>query len=395
MNTNLKKILIILVIILILALIAFLVYNFFFKKPSGETPAGGGGLPAGGGGGTGGTGAGGEGGEGEITPGPELKIKAISTEKVLAPTLSADKTKAIFYSQDNGNVWQVSFDGTGLTRMSSTVLDNLAQIIWSPDKKKVISIYKDEEENVSKYSYNYDTGKATSLGAYTGEIAWSSDSNKIAYQYTNDLANQNNISTANADGTNWKNILDTRLKNLNIDWVGSQIAFWEKPSGLAPGSLFLLNPLNKSLDKILSNIYGFSLKWSPIGNKILYSKTNNQGKNIGLYAALKDGSGETGAGISTFAEKCVWASDNRTIFCAIPKSISADYILPDDFYKGVFVSDDDFVKINLDTNEKTNLLEDWERGDGTYDATNLFLSPLEDYLFFVNKLDGLLYSIEL
>lgn len=394
MNTKLKKILIILVIILILALIVFLVYNFFIKKPS-TGPAGGesGQFPAGGEG-TGGTGAGGGGG-GEVTPSPELKIKAISTEKALAPTLSADKTKVIFYSQYNGNVWQVSFDGTGLTRMSSTVLDNLAQIIWSPDKKKVISIYKDVEENIGKYSYNYDTGKATSLGAYIGEIAWSPDSNKIAYQYTNDKTNQNNISTASSDGTNWKNILDTRLKNLNIDWIGSQIAFWEKPSGLAPGSLFLLNPLNKSLDKILSNIYGFSLKWSPIGNKILYSKTNNQGKNIGLYTASKDGSGETGIGISAFVEKCVWASDNRTIFCAIPKSIGADYTLPDDFYKGVFVSDDDFVKINLDTEEKTNLLEDWEKGYGTYDATNLFLSPLEDYLFFVNKKDGLLYSIEL
>ena len=395
MNTNLKKILLILVIILVLALIAFLVYNFFIKKPSDGTTAGGGGQFPAGGGGAGGAGAGGGADGGGVNPSPTLKIKAISTEKVLSPTLSADKTKAIFYSQYNGNVWQVAYDGTGLTRISSAVLDNLAQIIWSPDKKKVISIYKDEEENIGKYSYNYTTGKATSLGAYLGDIAWSFDSNKIAYQYTNDITNQNNISTANADGTNWKNVLDTRLKNLNIDWVGSQIAFWEKPSGLAPSSLFLLNPLNKSLDKILSNIYGLSLKWSPSGNKILYSKTNAEGKNIGLYTASKDGSGEAGVSISTFVEKCVWSQDNRTIFCAIPKNISADSTLPDDFYKGVFVGDDDFVKINLDTGEKTNLLEDWEKGDEAYDAMNLFLSPLEDYLFFVNKKDGLLYSIEL
>ncbi len=391
MNTLLKKILIILVIILILALVALLIYNLFIKKPSGEEDGDGARFP--------------ENGEGEfipdedengeLEPSPTLKIKAISTERVLAPTLSADKTKVIYYSQYNGNVWQSAFDGSGLTRISSVILDNLKEIIWSPDKTKTVSIYQDEKENISKNIYDYNTGEITPLSVNVKEIAWSPGSNKIAYQYTDDITDANNISTANPDGTAWQNIFQVRLKDVGLDWTSSEITFFEKPSGLAQGSLFLLNPLSKTLTKVLSNVYGMAAKWSPQGDKVLFSKTNSSGKNISLYVALKDGSSEANISISGLIRKCAWSLDNRTIFCAVPKNISEAEILPDDFYKGSFVSDDDFWKINLETGVKTILLEPWEKGNGIYDAIDLFLSPLEDYLFFVNKKDGLLYSIEL
>lgn len=391
MNTNLKKILIILVVVLILALIAFLVYNFVFKKPAEET-GGPGQFPEGE---EGGPQAGGQPGKEGAAPVSELKIKAISTERVLAPTLSADKTKIIYYSAENGNVWQVSFDGSDTTRISSAILNNLVKIIWSPDKTKVISIYQDATENITKNIYDYKTGKVSPLGSYIQEIAWSPNNDKIAYQYTNDATNENNISTANADGTKWQNVFQTRMKNVTLDWVGSEISFYEKPSGIAPSSLFLLNPLTKNLTKVLSDIYGLSVKWSPQKNKVLYSKTASNGKNISLYVAKKDGSNEANTAIFTLAEKCVWSQDNRTIFCAIPKNINEAAILPDDFYKGSFTADDEFWKINLETGEKTALIQNWERGYEIYDAADLFLSPMEDYLFFVNKKDGLLYSIEL
>ena len=373
MNTKLKKILIILISVLIVALIGLLIYNLFIE-PSEENGLGAGELPEGE------ESELGPGGEGEeITPKPELKIKAISTERVLSPTLSADNTKVIYYSQYNGNVWQSAFDGSGLMKVSSAALDNLKEIIWSPDKTKVISIYQDEEENISKYSYNYNTGKVFLLDPFIQEIIWSPQSDKIVYQYTNETTDDNNISTANPDGANWQSIFQTRMKNINLSWAGSEITFYEKPSGLIQGSLFILNPLTKNLTKVLSDVYGMAAKWSPQGDKVLYSKTGNQGKNIGLYIAPKDGSREITIGISGLIEKCVWSQDNRTIFCAVSNNIDEAEILPDDFYKGSFISNDEF----------------WKRGDGIYDAVDLFLSPLEDYLFFVSKLDGLLYSIEL
>lgn len=395
MNTLLKKILIVLVIVLILALIALLVYNFFFKKPAEEEEEPGvGELP--------------EGEEGEVIPGeeegerviipePELKIKPISQEKVLAPTLSADKTKVIYYAQRNGNVWQSAFDGTSLIKTSSVVLADLVDIIWSPDKTKVISIYQDTLGTITKFSYDYETNKVSPLNIYVQEIDWSPSSDKILFQYTKEAEDNNHLGISNPDNTEWQNVYEPKMKDTNLNWLGTEteIAFYEKPSGVVTSSLFLFNLVTEESTKVLSEIYGLAVKWSPQGDKFIFTKTNEEGKNLYLRVALKDGSAEANINVSTFVDKCVWSQDNRTVFCAIPKNISGTETLPDDYYKGNFISDDEFWKINLETAENTSLIEPWERTAETYDAIDLFLSPLEDYLFFVNKKDGLLYSIEL
>ena len=388
MNTKLKKILIILIIILIIALAGLMIYNFFIKKPGPEKGEGTGGFP--------------EGEEGgyqpqeqeEFAPQPELRIKAISKKAVISPTLTADKTGVIYY-HTNGEVWKSNFDGSNLSQVSSAVLDNLIKIIWSPDKNKVVSIFEDSVGNVSKYFYNYESGKAILLSKYINYIAWSSDSGQVAYQYQNDFTDENNISTSNPDGSKYAQIFKTRMKDLIVEWPkGTEIFLREKPSGLVQSSLYSLNTLTKSFTKVIADIYGFSIKWSADGNKLLYSQTTANGKNIGIYTAGRSGSNQKSANVSTLAEKCVWAQDPRIIYCAIPKNIEDANILPDDFYKGTFRSDDEFWKINIETGEKTKILDDSEI-TGIYDATDLLLSPQESYLMFVNKKNGLLYSIKL
>jgi len=185
------------------------------------------------------------------------------------------------------------------------------------------------------------------------------------------------------------------MKDLIVEWPkGEEIFLREKPSGLVQSSLYSLSPLTKAFTKNISDIYGFSVKWSPDGSKILYSKTNSNGKNIVVFTADRTGSNQKTANVSTLAEKCVWSQDPRIIYCAVPKNINDANILPDDFYKGIFLANDEFWKINVINGDKTKLLDDSQLIE-IYDATDLFLSSQESYLFFVNKINGLLYVIEL
>lgn len=387
MNTKLKKILIIIITILIIVLIGFLFYNFFIKKPEpieygpGEFPEGEKSefIPE----------------QEEFVPQAEVKIKSISKDPVLSATLKPDKKGVIYYLRSNGNVWQSDFNGDNLFQVSDSVLDNLIKIIWSPDKNKVINIFQDILGNISKYFYSFETGKALPLNKYINYISWSSDSNKIAYQYQNEFTGDNTINIANPDGSSYSVILNTRMKDLIIEWPkGEGIFLREKPSGLVQSSLYSLSPLTKAFAKIISDIYGFSIKWSSNGDKILYSQTDSKGKSITIFTVDRNASNQKSAKISTLAEKCVWSQDSRIIFCAVPKNIKDADILPDDFYKGTFRGDDEFWKINIETNDITKLLDESQLTE-TYDATNLFVSPKEDYLFFINKINGLLYSIEL
>lgn len=387
MNTKLKKVLIIIIIILIVVLIGLLIYSLFIKKPESTTIKPGD-FP--------------ESEEGDIIlneedliPDPETKIGAISREAVLSPTLNSDKNGVIYYVKSNGTIWQSDFDGLNLIQVSEAELTNLVHISWSPNKNKVISFFEDSIGNVVKYFHNHETNEAIPLNKYINQIAWSTDGDKIAYQYQNDFTNENNINTANPDGSKYLTILTTRMKDLAIDWPkGSEVFLREKPSGLAQSSLFSINTLNGSFTELINNIYGFSIKWSSDGKNILYSETNDKGKNINIFIANRSGSNKKSANVSTLAEKCVWSQDPRTIYCAVPININNTNILPDDFYKGTFSGDDEFYKINTDTGEKTKILEDSEMVE-IYDAVDLFLSLEENYLMFINKNNDFLYSIKL
>ncbi len=370
---SLKKILVISIILLILVVGFLVVYNFFLKEeitPS-VTPSA------------------------TTTPTTSLTgpIKAISQEPVLDPIIDGQKVK--YYLKNNGYVFESTFDGLERTRLSPNILSNLLRVFWSSNKDKVIAIFDDKGE-VKKYLYDYQTGKSTLLNQHIQYIAWSPNEDKIAYQYHNSQTEDNNISLANPDGSQWTNIFTTRMKNLIVEWPSSsQISIRTKPSGLAQSVVYTIDLATGDFQKIISETYGLTVLWSPLGNKLLFSETDNQGKNLKLKIADLAKSTVQELDFVTLPEKCVWSQDNRTIFCAVPKTISNLATLPDDYYKRLVSLADDFWAINLDIGEKNQIYIPIDEEEMSYDVQQLLLSPSEDYLLFVNKRDGHLYSLEL
>jgi len=371
---SLKKIFIILIILLILVVGLLVVYNFFIKKeePNGSTITPGTSIPT------------------TLLTGP---IQAISQEPVLDPIIDNQKVK--YYSKNNGYVFESSFNGSEQTRLSSNILLDLLKVLWSPNKDKVIAIFE-KDGLLGKYLYDYDTGVSTSLDRNIRWLAWSPIEDKVVYQYYNPQTEDNNISLANPDGSQWTNILTTRMKNLIVEWPNSeQITIRTKPSGLAQSVVYTIDLATGDFQKIISETYGLTALWSPLGDKLLFSETNNQGKNLKLKIAdlAKSTTGELS--FVTLPEKCVWSQDNRTLFCAVPKNIPDSTTLPDDYYKKQVSFTDEFWAINLDTQETIRIFIPENEGTATYDAKQLLLSPLEDYILFINQKDDLLYSLEL
>ncbi len=390
---NAKRLFIIAAILLVLVAVTLIVFNVFFKGPApAESP--GGALPSalpgeapGTTGGTGGTGT------GAVTQPTTLKIKPISKEKILAPTIGTNGKTVKYYTQASGNIFESDFNGGNLKKISSVTLNNLIKAIWSPDKEKVIGIFTDKDK-IKKYVYNYSIGQSSLLNERIGYIAWSPDSKKIAYQFSDVSGEQNNISTADPDGTNWKNIFKTRLDNLIVEWPSQEkISLRQPPSGLAQGILYAVDSVSGDFNKILSDLFGLNAKWSPKADKILYSTTDERGRNPQINLADGKGANFKDLKMSGIVDKCVWGNDDRTIYCALPQEISDYAVWPDDYYKGLMVLADDFYKINLETNEKIKIIGSTDQI--SIDAQELFLSPKEDYLFFINRIDGLLYSLKL
>jgi len=186
------------------------------------------------------------------------------------------------------------------------------------------------------------------------------------------------------------------MKNLIVEWPSSgQVAIRTKPSGLAQSIVYTIDLATGDFQKIINETYGLTVLWSPLGDKMLFSETDNRGKNLKLKIADFNKSTIQELNFVTLPEKCVWSQDNRTVFCAIPKTISSLAALPDDYYKRLVAFADDFWRINLDIGEKAEIYIPTDEEAMSYDAQQLLLSPLEDYLLFVNKRNGRLYTLEL
>lgn len=326
-------------------------------------------------------------------PTPASKINIISQEKVFWPVLS-DDGKKILYFQANGNLFESDFQGKEIKKVSSLVLKNLIKVLWSPgNKEKIIAIFN-EEGLAKKYLYNYKTGLSIGLNENIRWINWSPDGKKIVYQFRDSKTDTNTISVANPDGSNWKNIFKTRVEDLIVDWPAKdKVSIQTRPSGLSQGFLYAINPDNGDFKKILSDFYGLNVKWSPRGDKILFNNTDQNNGNLALSISDANGENIKKLDFSTIIEKCVWAQDNRTLFCAVPQNLSTNAVWPDDYYKGKVVVKDDFYQINIETDSKTKIINSDETV--SYDGQELFLSPKEDTLFFVNRRDGQLYVVKL
>lgn len=367
-----KKLIIILSLLAALIAIVYLVYIFFFRPASPSEPN-----------------------SQEVTASEKKQvIFPLSQEPVLSPTINSSGNKVRYYSKNNGNIYEVNFDGTGLSRISASNLAGLLNIIWSPDKEKVIGLFQ-KGDQIQKYLHNYQAGQSILMNSNINQIAWSPDGKKIALQTFNSETQTNTISISNADGSDLKDVFSTRLKDFILEWPTiDKISLRTKTSGLSDGLVLMVNPDNGSFSKVLGNIFGLNIMWSPLGNSLLYSSTTTDGKNPSLFLADQTGQTKKSIGFATLIEKCVFSQDNRTLFCAIPQTLSENAVWPDDYYKGMTTTADNFLKIDLEASQSSSIFSP-NANDKTYDATGLFLSPKEDYLFFINKKDGLVYSIKL
>ncbi|MFC1700942.1 hypothetical protein ACFLZ0_02295 [Patescibacteria group bacterium] len=377
---SLKKILIILIIVTTIIIGSLLLYDFFFQETPkieeqfvkdntiiiGENE----------------------------TSLSSIKINLISKEPILSPIADGNLVK--YYSALSGNVLQSNFDGSEQFIISSDTLTNLLKTKWSPiDKNKVISFFKQKDEQIKKYFYNFKSKESAMLEKNISSVDWSPTEDKIVYQYFDIQSGLNNINIANPDGSDWNSILQTRIKDIIVEWPSSnQIIIRTKPSGLAKSVIYTINPSGENFRKLIDNTYGLTTLWSPQGDKLLFSETNSQGENLKLNLFNTNDYTIRELDFITLPEKCVWSQDNITAYCAVPTIIADKAVLPDDYYKDLLEFTDFFYKINLNTGQKSLLAKSDILSIGI-DASQLLLDNQENYLIFVNKKDGLLYSLEL
>lgn len=374
MTQRAKKILKIASVVLIIIFIGLLVYYFFFKQKPPKVP------PI---------------GEGELPPvteegvlGTKPRLIALTDEAVLGASLTNDSK--INYIAWDGTVNQIDFSGENKEKLGLVAAERIGEVVFSKDGSK-LALRQTLPSGQNRYLV-FDAAKSIlkSLPQNSIFVAFSpnTDEDRLIYGLLEGVNTR--LISSNIAGSQTQTIASVKIPDLATEWTHKDfLTLKTKPSGLAYGLLYTLDLKTKKLQRVFGNVYGLTSLFSPSHTKILYSQTSDRGFDYKLAALSLNQKQSRELNIFTLPEKCVFAKDDRTLFCAAILN-QEDRIMPDDYYKGLVDSDgNDIIKLNLDTRLQETVIH------ANTDAVDLFLSPDEAYLFFINKIDGRLYRLTL
>lgn len=338
--------------------------------------------------------------EGENNPPPSDKIIEFSSEPALGATVAYDKTGVKYYHRDTGNVYQALLDGSSRKVVSTAVLKDLIDVKWSPAKDQVITMYKDASFPHQKkfVFFDYSTKKATVLNKNISDLVWLPSGSQIAYHYFDADSNTGSISTSLPDGTEWKKVMDLNIRDVVLNEVPEQakISFHLKPTSYRESSLQTISTLGGDPVTVLNDKFGLGVKWSPDGTKALVAITKERASNkitLGVVDVSENYEFKE-LNIETTIDKAVWAADSESIYYALPEAIPDESVMPDDYISKNIRTADTFWRVNMRDRKKDQLTFK-DDSKIIYDATNLFLSPKIDKVFFTNRDDGKVYYVKI
>lgn len=324
------------------------------------------------------------------------KMSALTDESVLAPTLNEDSSALKYYSKKDQGFYELSFDGKIRTLILKKELPEAADILWSPAKNQALFKIPSDSSGLQTIFFDFSTQKEVHLSEKLSNPVWQ-NANKIIYRYSDPAKKELTLNVSNPDGSDWK-----KLTNLEFSQVFSaslpqsgSISFWKAPDAYEESILYSVSPISAEKKIIFQGKFGANFLWNSEGTLALVNHPMEKaGKKMQLAIINNNGGEYKNLEIPTFISKCAWSKDSKTVYYALPGSIPDNSILPNDYYSQKFFTTDTFWKVNVLTGEKTRLI-DLNKISAQVDAKNLFLSPDESLLFFVNRVDGKLYQISL
>lgn len=319
-----------------------------------------------------------------LSPAPEIsKITQVISNRVLGFALSG--ANMFYYDEDQGGFYQRP-QGDGEARIyGQGKFTQVKNVIWSPDKTQAIMIFNNDDY----YHFNPASGVSTKLAPKISNLSWIQDGKRIFYQW-NQTEGASELIVAEPDGNNWAKIRDLGYNQILLGSspkADGPIAMAQNYGyGEGRNAYPIFNDGAAGAAIKLSN-YGEKAKWSRSGERILYEATDPDTFDNYLWVVDFTGTNNYNLGVKSFVEKCVWNKLDAKIFCAVPsQALGAKAEVTD-------ASIDNFWEINTKTGEKRKVYDESE-SDAKFDATNLWLSPNEDKLYFTDEAGGV-YALRL
>jgi hypothetical protein len=325
----------------------------------------------------------------QLPPLAEKKLKILSDQPIFDYWVYATGTQAeIFYLNQDGQIFKIKKDGED-EAVAVELMENLQSVKSSADGKYVLIKFGDR--NFTEFAiFNGESKIFQMLPENTSAAAFSPDGKQIAY------LDKTGLFIKDLEGAKPKvsKILSFNQKDHNLEWILPEIVvLTPKPSAFANSSIWSLNIKNKTF-QLLSPIEfeGLFVKWSVdpgVKNKLgLQFNSRLEGREGSLILINEKGEKQANLNFLTLPDKCYFSEPQ--IYCAVPSEIPAQTVLPDDYLKRAFYSNDFIYQIDIAQNSFTEILS---AGDPVIDAVGLRF--IEGKLLFINRYDNKLYQLDL
>jgi hypothetical protein len=345
-----------------------------------------------------------------IAPLPVLRVLSATPIGGYGASTTATTTTVRWIDRGRGNIYEARGDLSDITTISNTLLPRVYESIWNKNNTSFIGQYLDDSNNSTTIIANVLKRATASTTAQISETAYelkgkTVSGNIIAIETSPKrdrvliVNNENNHAVgyiSNFDGSKQTQLFDLPFNQIKAEWPEENtIAITTKASSNYSGYLYFINVKTGASKKIIGDIQGLITKVSKDATKVLYSSAT--GNNDLIKTAIYDIKSQktTDVIFRTLADKCVWSSKfKEQVYCGVPSKIITS-VYPDDWYLGKISFIDSIWLLNSKTSEVHRVVDLLNQGNALIDAFNLQLDNTDDFLFFMNKNDLSLWSIDL
>ncbi len=342
---------------------------------------------------------------------PRQTLRLLSKEPVggYGASTTASSTIIRWIERGRGNVLETRGDTDEIITLSNTVLPRMYDSIWNKDLSSLIGTLLPANSDTPNVVFAKLNKQSTSTLATTTNVTpynlrgKNLPDNMLAYAISPKkdrlfmLIKENSQGVgyiSKFDGTSVTKIFAQPLTQVVVEWPEeNNIAITTKAGSSVSGYLYFINPKTGIWKKIIGPITGLATKVSKDAKYVLTSSTGKE-QNIvtNIYKVGSTTPIETTLRIS--AEKCTWGNFYKELlYCATP-SIPTNGTYPDDWYKGIISSNDKIWQYNIKSAD-VRLIANLLNSNSLINAFNLNTDNKDDYLFFMNKDDLSLWSLDL
>lgn len=330
---------------------------------------------------------------------PAEKIATFTDVESIAPFFDAND-RALLYAVPSESALKETMLATGQTKTIANFAFVPRGIVWSPDGKKALIRKSDTEWALFSRERAVGANRDEAIPLLKPGIespTWTSLGDRIVYKYFDAGTGKRTLNVANPNGSEWSTIGETPFQFLEMRPVpkSSTVAVWNRGNAFEKTSLKIVPLVGGEAREIFSANYGADYSFAPNGKDVLVSDSVEKGGAAISIALINDqGGGYTNLFIPSLISKTVWSKNSRFVYYALPGSIPAGSVLPNDYFRKPILTADTFWKVDVQTGEKSRVV-DTNDIDQSYDAENLVLDADETVLFFHNRRDGKIYRINL